>query len=260
MIADFFVTLPSNVSMHVYPNNNVESLQDGLTSSHKSVRRVGMRFDRDTGPALFVHVQDEDTSFFISHANSDFRSRGTIAPGYYDRPNTLIRAINRAINDIWFIYKKKLSYSDITQKAILHVTANTAFATQGSMSAILGLSAPTIISLDSRSNDTYPFVKTPYSVMNISQGFESLYAYTNIVEPHVVGDSLVPQLRIVPMKGDHRQTMSNIFNNIQHFPLLRTEFRTIEIAIRDGSGRAAPFVRGKVMVILHFRRRRYVLI
>ena len=124
------------------------------------------------------------------------------------------------------------------------------------MSAILGLSAPTIISLDSRSNDTYPFVKKADSVMTISQGFESLYAYTNIVEPHVVGDSLVPLLRIVPMKGDHGQMMSNIFNHIQHFPLLRTEFGTIEIAIRDDTGRAVAFVRGKVTVILHFRQSR----
>ena len=97
-------------------------------------------------------------------------------------------------------------------------------------------------------------MKKADSVMTISHGFESL------VEPHVVGDSIVPLLRIVPMKGDHGQTTSNIFNHIQHFPLLRPEFGTIEIAIRDDTGRAVPFERGKVTVILHFRRRRSALI
>ena len=54
----------------------------------------------------------------------------------------------------------------------------------------------------------------------------------------------------------HDATISDRFNSIHYVSLLRKEFGTIEIDIRDDTGRRVPFEYGRVTVTLHFRRRR----
>ena len=103
-------------------------------------------------------------------------------------------------------------------------------------------------------NDGTDIVREADFVVDMSRGFESLYVYTNVVEPRVVGDSLVPLLRIVPLSGSQGDTVSKTFQKTQYVPVLCKEFGTIEIDIRDDTGRPVPFERGKVVVTLHFRR------
>ena len=50
--------------------------------------------------------------------------------------------------------------------------------------------------------------------------------------------------------------MSDRFTNVHYVPLLLKEFGTIEVDIRDDTGRRVPFEYGRVTVTVHFRRRR----
>lgn len=67
------------------------------------------------------------------------------------------------------------------------------------------------------------------------------------MERRVVGDSLVPLLRIVPLSGEQGDTVWNSFQKPQYVPVLCKEFGTIEVDIRDDTGRPVPFERGKVI-------------
>ena len=93
-------------------------------------------------------------------------------------------------------------------------------------------------------------------MVDMAQGFCSLYVYTNVVESRVVEHSVVPLLRIVPIKGKHGDVVSKSFDNVQYIPVLHKELTSIEIDIRDDAGRRVPFERGRVTVTLHFRRRK----
>ena len=93
------------------------------------------------------------------------------------------------------------------------------------------------------------------SVVDLRRGFESLYVYSIMVEPRVVGDKIVPLLRIVPITGQHGEMVTTRFEHVQYIPTMSREFGTIETEIRDDTGRPVPFERGKVTVTLHFRRR-----
>ena len=79
---------------------------------------------------------------------------------------------------------------------------------------------------------------------------------TDVVESRIVGDSLAPLLLSLPVGGSHRATVYDRFTNIHYVPLLYAHFKSIEINIRDDTGRFVPFDYGKVTVTLHFRRRR----
>ncbi|MEG7521766.1 MAG: hypothetical protein M3H12_01505 [Chromatiales bacterium] len=75
--------------------------------------------------------------------------------------------------------------------------------------------------------------------MDMHQGFDTLY--TDLVESRIVGDSLAPLLRSVPIYGSHGNTISNTFDRVQYVPLLRRQFGSIKIDKKDGLGR--PVIR-----------------
>ena len=102
----------------------------------------------------------------------------------------------------------------------------------------------------------YPFRKVAEDVVNMNRGFDTIYVYTDVVESRIVGDSVAPLLRALPVGGIHGATVSNRFTNIHYVPLLYSHFKSIEMDIRDDTGRRVPFEYGRVTVTLHFQRRR----
>ena len=95
--------------------------------------------------------------------------------------------------------------------------------------------------MQSRDN-VYTYHKEGDSVVDVHQRFNTLYVYTDAAaESRVVGDSLVPLLRIVPIYGQHGSMISNPFDHVQYVPLLCKEFGTITVDMRRH--RATPAVR-----------------
>ena len=92
------------------------------------------------------------------------------------------------------------------------------------------------------------------SIVDLRRGFESLYVYSSIVEPRIVGDKIAPLLRIVPITRRHGEMVTTRFDHVQYIPVLSREFGSVETEIRDDTGQPVPFERGKVTVTLHFRR------
>ena len=93
-----------------------------------------------------------------------------------------------------------------------------------------------------------------YSIVDLSRGFVSLYVYSSIVEPRIVGDKIALLLRIVPITGSHGEMVTARFDHFQYIPVLSREFGCVETEIRDDTDRTVPFERGKVTVTLHIRR------
>ena len=93
-------------------------------------------------------------------------------------------------------------------------------------------------------------------MVQMDKGFDTIYVFTDVVESRIVGDSLAPLLRVLPVGGSHSATVSDRYTNIHYVPLLYSHFKSIEINIRDDIGPFVAFEYGKVTVTLHFRRRR----
>jgi hypothetical protein len=93
-------------------------------------------------------------------------------------------------------------------------------------------------------------------VADVKKGLNSLYVYFPLVEPRMVGDAQVPLLRIVPVEGRDGEMITRVFDPIQYYPLLQRRFQTVEIDIRDDRGFIVSFERGRVVVTLHWRKRK----
>jgi hypothetical protein len=83
---------------------------------------------------------------------------------------------------------------------------------------------------------------------------QSLYVYCDIVRHQMVGDSSVPLLRIVTVPETARDACVVTFNNIQYVPAKGGTIQTIEVDIRDDTGKPIPFNAGRVIAVLHLRK------
>ncbi len=90
---------------------------------------------------------------------------------------------------------------------------------------------------------------------DVFRGLHSMYIYTDIIERQIVGDSLVPLLRICGIDNDNNgKNVSVKFNNPRYLPLSRTNISSIHINLRNEYGINLPFRAGNVIVTLEFRK------
>ena len=85
----------------------------------------------------------------------------------------------------------------------------------------------------------------------------SIYIYCNIVQPQIVGNTMVPLLRTIPVSGNSGDVITKTFTNIQYVPVQTKSFEDIEILLRTDTGDPVPFERGKVIATLYFRKQSY---
>ena len=84
-----------------------------------------------------------------------------------------------------------------------------------------------------------------------------LMIYSDICEPYVTGDVQTCLLRAVSLNIDdytYGSTRIKSFSPPMYIPLLFNSFQTIEIDIKDQTGRIIPFDYGTLTVTLHFKR------
>jgi hypothetical protein len=96
------------------------------------------------------------------------------------------------------------------------------------------------------------FGKSSYSLKQRLS--DVVYIYCDLCEYSIVGDALVPCLRVVPLKS--REETIVRFDNIHYAPVDGNRFSTIEIAISDDLGRVVDFSEGITIVKLHLRPRK----
>ena len=93
-------------------------------------------------------------------------------------------------------------------------------------------------------------------VVDISATIHAIYVYCDIVKSSVVGDSFSKLLRVVSVpNAGFGETIQKIYDQPQFFPLEKKEFQTIEIDIKDDTGTTLKFDSGRVIIVLHFRKR-----
>ena len=91
-------------------------------------------------------------------------------------------------------------------------------------------------------------------------GFSNMFIYCSIVEPQIVGDSMEPLLRIVPVEGRFGDIVERVYNNPHYVGCLSKSIGSISISIKDDRNQLVPYQFGKVLVNLHFRKKRLLLL
>ena len=228
--------------MVTHPNNTLAQYITNLS------RRICLSGDWECGLTEIHYPHDwynvRNARLTVEH-DGNVETDVCFEDGYYDSPKALATTLNGDKPG-----RVKFSYEPVTQNVVAHVKGDTKVALYGDLPDILGFmrgDAVTVLTSSALSK-----VVRAYSIVDLRRGFESLYVYSSIVEPRIVGNKIAPLLRIVPITGSHGEMVTARFDHVQYIPVLSREFGCVEI--RDDTGRPVPFERGKVTVTLHFRR------
>ncbi len=182
---------------------------------------------------------------FVSYENSMVYTI-YVPPANYSSPDQLAAAIEREIEQVSELKGCGFSYDPIEQKMVAFKTSN--FSTI-IMSPLLQYMMGFYSRIYSKDE-----TKAKYPV-DLRGGVDALYIYCDLVEKQLVGDTLSPLLRIVPVSGKYGEIIEREFVRPQYVPVLKKEFSSIEISIRNDRDKPVPFNFGKTTVKLHFRRK-----
>ena len=241
----FYLTLPSNSSADVYPNNKLNNFTVKLPHAINLQGQWEVGLVEIQYPHTWYNIQQHEAWMLIKTSPDGVAYRTYLKPGQYDSEGKLVRLLNEVNENIPNSRKVLFLYDQITHKVKLDVEYGATIEISETLQHMLGLPH----------KEFKEGVHMGAHVIDVDQGFYSLYVYCNLVAPRLVGDSQVPLLRIVPIKGKDGNTITKTYENVHYLPLSRKNFETVEIDIRDDTGRKVPFERGKVVVTLHLRQR-----
>ena len=153
MATDFYLTLPSNASMKVCPDNTLVHYIADLP------QRISVSGEWECGlpeiqyPHTWYNVRESDTWFYLNERYPVGLTPSTkVEAGYYHSPHVLLDHVNKALKRMWTDrVRAKLSYSPITQKCTLHMSPGTDFTMpyQSAMGTILGF-YPSVVASPAR--------------------------------------------------------------------------------------------------------------
>ena len=240
----FYVTLPSNSSMNYYPNNTLTSYTTKLGQPLELEGSWEVGLAEIQYPHTWYNIRKNEAWMTVRHVTQKVRVKLDIRPGYYHN-------IQKLIKTIWNVKKiyeggqwMEISVDEVAAIVKMTIKHDVEMQLSPRLQQLLGF-------------NIYHFGTGLYfgdRVADIFDGFYSLYVYCPLAKPRIVGDAMVPLLRVVPIKGDSGDVLTKTYERIHYIPLEQRRFETIEIYITDDTGKPVPFERGKVVVTLSFRR------
>ncbi|GFV05324.1 uncharacterized protein F54H12.2 [Trichonephila clavipes] len=229
----FYVTLPSDSSMHLFPENKISHFKTQLSSPVCLNDEWEVGLSEIIYPHSWLNVNETNNYFLYKAGDGNISStvKRTIDVGCYETMLDIISAVQLALP------KNPNRFIIIYNKATKRVKIN---AVQGSslhlenLGELLGFKRNAIIIGNMKSE----FVADAWS------NFSVFYVYSDLISPQIVGDTQTPLLRIVRTKGKDGETISQYYDRPQYLPLVRHSFQTIQSELRLNSGDFVPFERG----------------
>ena len=103
---------------------------------------------------------------------------------------------------------------------------------------------------------TLPFSIKGDRPFDLNRGMDTLWLYTDLVEPQRVGDREVSLLRIIPTRGDHwGETVVLNYERAQYLNLTKTSVASIPVEIFNTYGLKPIEFASDVILKLHFRKK-----
>ena len=250
----FYLTLPSNASLDVFPNNKT-------TEYHvKLPQAVDLEGNWEVGvysisyPHTWYVLRDhnQDTHFYFDNG-SGYYDVAFMDYGYYESMQEFIKALNKGLKDRLSDGSIYFTYSTNTGKTTCHLTkpVRRVYILSRRMSLIMGYAGEkTEIDVAKGAAQESPYVAD-------LSFFSSIFAYCNIVEAQMVGNVNAKLIKTIPVEGTYGDIITQTFTNIQYVPVETKSFEDVEILLRTDTGDPVPFENGKVVVTLHFRKHTY---
>lgn len=246
----FYATLPSDSSLKYFPENKISHFVTQLPSP------IDLKGEWEVGlveliyPHMWSNIFDGGNEYEYD-AGTGVMKRIKIPFGFFENPSDIVKWMNyQDFNGlIQIIYNKH------TRKVKIGLKPTARIKLLPGLAESLGFIPKEF------SNNDDPVRDSPFKyfegmkVADPNFDLKLLYIYSDIAEPQIVGHTVSPLLRVIPVKGKDGDMVHEVFDRPHYVPLSRKNFQTIETVIRTHTGRLVSFERGQLIVKLHFRQK-----
>ncbi len=262
--SDFYLTLPSNASTYLYPDNSVN---DFRTQLPHEIRLKGKKWEAAlaefTYPLNSLTIRDggaENNNLFIVktfvHEGEPTESEQfKITAGVYETIESIIAQIDSRLEKTVQAKNITLRYDPQRRRVKYTIPKGLWLIFYGDLATALGFE-PYLKVGSTAIGDKNEGRYAP-KFASVFNGRDLIYIYSDVIEAHVVGNSLVPLLRTVSPEGESkRDTRTKEFLIQRYYPVRTSKFSEISIKITDQLGKLFPFeTDGRSIIVLHFRKR-----
>lgn len=192
---------------------------------------------------------NEETSH-DNHSDDNFkRTRVNFTHGHYSSPSQILNVLNDSrLSDVL-----RYSYSSIDQKIRIVIRWGDRVRVRFSADLSLKLGWPpgkTVLWLSPGETLVAP------NVLNLDN-LDLIFVHCDIAQDsHIVGGQLLPLLKTVSVSGYYGDNTNYEPKIVDWLPLRASSFHTARVLITDAEGQTVPFEKGNCSVKVHLRRTR----
>jgi len=274
---EFYLFLPSNASLDYYAESTLTNYQVKLPHpiNLSGTYEVGLKeihypHNWEMGNTELSDPEDEMVMLIYDRATlAPLPERHTFAcvagNKVYDSLDILMKCINDEIQtrrrntnntDTFYTTKHHTPRVDFDKTLGRYVVHNDVSSSLKHMSEKLAKRfgfEPQQFRLDVQQVE--PLIYAKHIIRKAHHTFDYIFVYTNIIQASVVGNTVAPLLRIVDVRGQEGDVISTVYEQPLFFKMLKNSFDSVQIKIRDDTGRPIPFrSEGRTIVVLQFRK------
>ena len=275
----FYVTLPSNASKDVFPNNTISSFTVDLAKPIELDGQWMVGLCEIIYPRTWYIVPQEDAFIQIDdqlHTSASYTSIGSysnnnstlytvpqddphthmnklkddpytfqvIGKGgyFYDRPRDLADQLGPVLRK--YDSTASVSFNNVTKHFEFKGSGQYKIRTHAPLSYVMGMKNEEWWTLSNR--------MAPYPV-DLNAGIYNLFVYSDLIHFQQVGDSYAPLLRVVDVKGSFGDVVNIRYHTVHYLPVSKGYIKSIQVEIKSDRNRCIDFVYGKTMLKLHFK-------
>ena len=248
-MAEFYLSLPSNTNRtkEVSRENTTSDFRIQLAKDIKLAGEWEMALVEIQFPYSFDNVTNTKEEWMSANEimirNDDLSiyEQVRLTPCNYDTIASLVAAVQQQIQ----IHEMSIEYDTVHKRVIFRLPENYMLTLSEALTYMLGFKQ---IHITGDSQAEYP--------PDLRCGLDALYVYCDIAELGVVGNSMEPLLRIIPVQGDYGQMIHHDYFAPHYVNVLQKEFSSIHITIKTDRNKPVAFKFGKSILTLHFKRKR----
>jgi hypothetical protein len=259
-MTDFFLTLASNSSMSYYPDNKTSNFTVQLPKTITLEGKWNVALAEVHYQNTFLNVSEGSNSISYRQkmysemfSDTEYKLEKCIFEcGNYENIEDIVKAINSlSIGDLKGATGTYLKYDKTKEKVFIDKTSREEFSEMYFDNRLAHQ-----FGYDSYSN---ALLLTEKNIRKgqVNQGIpDEMIIYCDIVEPQMFAHSFSKVIRIVNIDKNalYGTACQKEFLRLNYIPILKKEFETISIELRDKVGNFLPFNYGTTMFVLHFKK------
>ncbi len=215
--------------------------------THKKLYYVPLGASHFITPQALVNALNHDVQQFWADKAKQFIKDGPKMTKLTQKQiNDAIRAMEQAKTT-----SIRFQFNDDLKRITIDVDTKMIFSVEldPKLKYMLGMKKGEISWNGTTKGDYYP---------DINGGVDSMYIYCSIITPQYVGDVRAPLLKGVPLRGAWGENVDIDYPNVHYVDVLTNSFDRVVISIKGSDGQPISFDYGKLLIKLHFRKKRLI--